>query len=150
MRKKILLLAGLVVTPLLVACTSNEQENNLSTSINYDYDMVSDYHISFQDILSQEDDEYFAYIYSKSCRHCMNIKNEVIEFALGGHYPLYFVTYSNEIKVTRDIDSTIGAKDVNDIAILGTPTLLQIENASLIMNVAGEEDVLDVLNSYKK
>ena len=54
--------------------------------------------------------------------------------------------YSKEIPTTSNVAETIGKEKVEEISILGTPTLLNISNGSLALNIAGEKEILDYLN----
>ena len=54
--------------------------------------------------------------------------------------------YSKEIPTLSNVAETIGKEKVEEISILGTPTLLNISNGSLALNIAGEKEILDYLN----
>ena len=100
--------------------------------------------INWSDILIQNKDTYYVYIYSLTCTHCQELKNSIIEEALSRN-DIYFVKGSNKDVVKNDVSYTIGATDVENIAILGYPTLLKISNKTLVQNIAGNSKIIDTL-----
>ena len=143
--RKIFLLMGLVI--LLMGCkksvTSSETVSSSETVI-YDYDVVQDKMIDWNNLFSIEKDKYSVYIYSTRCGHCNEIKQDVISHALNDD-SFYFVEYNQSIPITDNIEPTIGKSSVEDISILGTPTLLVIENKILIKNIAGAKAILEAI-----
>ena len=110
-----------------------------------DYEDVSDYHIFWQDIFKQELDNYLVYIYSKKCSHCNAVKEEVISYALYVKN-VFFIEFCDDVVVSSDITKTIGASRIEDLSILGTPTLIAIEDYIVKENIAGESAVLAFIN----
>ena len=142
---KIFLLIGL--TFLLVGCkksVTSSEITSISETIAYDYDVVQEKMIMWNDLFSIEKEKYSTYIYSTRCGHCNEIKQEVISHALNDD-SFYFVEYNQNIPITDNVESTIGKSSVEDISILGTPTLLVIENKILIKNIAGAKAILEAI-----
>ena len=142
---KIFLLIGL--TFLLVGCkksVTSSEITSISETIAYDYDVVQEKMIMWNDLFSIEKEKYSKYIYSTRCGHCNEIKQEVISHALNDD-SFYFVEYNQNIPITDNVESTIGKSSVEDISILGTPTLLVIENKILIKNIAGAKAILEAI-----
>ena len=67
-----------ITSILILGCSPNKE----AKAIEYDYSDVADLTICWNDILSVESDKYFAYIYSRTCGHCNEIKQDVITYAL--------------------------------------------------------------------
>ena len=142
---KIFLLIGL--TFLLVGCkksVTSSEITSISETIAYDYDVVQEKMIMWNDLFSIEKEKYSTYIYSTRCGHCNEIKQEVISHALNDD-SFYFVEYNQNIPITDNVEPTIGKSSVEDISILGTPTLLVIENKILIKNIAGAKAILEAI-----
>lgn len=142
----------LVAIPLLLgSCALNKKEEKINTSdivipeADHEYFEVEDMYINWSDILVQNNNTYYVYIYSTTCNHCKELKNWIIEKALE-RGDIYFLKGSNEIEIKTDVSQTIGATNVKDIAILGYPTLLKIDNKTLVKNVAGNSQILSLLN----
>ena len=142
---KIFLLIGL--TFLLVGCkksVTSSEITSISETIAYDYDVVQEKMIMWNDLFSIEKEKYSTYIYSTRCGHCNEIKQEVISHALNDD-SFFFVEYNQNIPITDNVEPTIGKSSVEDISILGTPTLLVIENKILIKNIAGAKAILEAI-----
>ncbi len=131
---------------LLLACQSERNEPIYELS----YDDYLDSSIVYEDMFSQKEDEYFVYIYSKSCSHCEAIKNDVLSFLKEDIVPVYLLRYTKDIRVNQDIELTIGVSDINDFYIAGTPTLVHIYEHCVLNNVVGEVDVINYINLYNK
>ena len=142
----------LLFLPLLISltgCQSStlsavESESFLSLLSEHNYDEIETKNILWDDLFDQTSDDYYVYVYSKTCSHCNNIKDTVIETALN-YENFFFVNFNQDIPILESIDTTIGAKEVDDVGILGTPTLLEIYFQTLILNVAGEDQVVKKL-----
>ena len=116
------------------------------TEKEYDYSDFEDCFISWENALNCAESQYFVYIFSKTCHACKEIKNDVLNYAAREKYSFYFVEYSNEIPSGEDIDQTIGAKYIKDVYIRGIPSLLEIENGQVALNIAGTTEILKFLN----
>lgn len=137
----------LLVTLTLLSCSKVELQTSEETTIcsSYDYDYFASRTIDFNNIFNFDYD-YEVYIFSKSCRHCENIKDLVLSYALLNN-DLYFVEFSNSIPLTNDISSTIGVDRYEDVYILGTPTLLVIKSKVLTANIAGEKNITNYIET---
>lgn len=133
----------------LCSCSSNEEvSTDKNKQIVYGYDDVMNYQILFDDIFSQNENLYFVYIYSKTCGHCNQIKNDILKYRLEENKPLYFLEYNESIPISDDVSSTINSKSIFDVCILGTPTLLTIYEKTLVSNVAGTNKILKEIALY--
>ncbi len=138
-----------LMIPFLVSCTSvKEIESKESLVVApHDYNEVSEKMIEWQDIFKQEDSFYYCYIFSKTCSHCNSIKDYVIDYALRKNN-MYFIEYKNNIPIIGDVSKTIESTSIETVGILGTPTLLELFNHTLISNVAGEKNILQKLQIH--
>ena len=112
----------------------------------HDYSEVVDRTILWEETFNQEPYSYYCYIYSKTCSHCQEIKDIVIDYALN-HADFYFIEYNKSIPVFNDVSRTIGATDTEHAGILGTPTLYYLINNTLIENIAGSQNVVKKLQN---
>ena len=71
-----------------------------------DYQIVNDNQINWQDVLSQEDENYFVFVYSETCSNCHDIQEEIINFAIDKVVPTYFVDTkkSGDVTISKDVD----------------------------------------------
>ena len=129
----------LLVFPLLMCSCSNKSEIK---EIVYSYDMVREKHIEWNNLFSVNDNDYFVYIYSNSCGHCNEIKKDVIEACLNGKLDLYFVAYTNDIPIIDDSESVIGKNEIDDMGIIGTPTLFHINDFAITEQFIGAKSIL--------
>ena len=143
MKKKLLSLTFILLT-LLSSCSIT----NHSDLIYEDYNQLEEYQITWRDLFLQSNSEYFVYIYSLSCLHCQNIKEEVINFVISEKYPTYLIEYTKDIPISNNVEDCIGSSSYVEVTIKGTPSLLQIKNGYLILNAAGSKEILSVLDYY--
>lgn len=127
----------LLFLPFLIGC---KQQKPL------DYDSFPDRVIEFKELYNQNHDDYYVYIFSYSCGHCEDFKEEVLNI-IKNNETMYLVKYSKEIKISSNVDNTIGAKSVEEVSILGTPTLLEIREGALVTNVAGKTEIRKIVSS---
>ena len=133
---------------LCTASCTNTDVSQTSEKIYHDYDEIEGKTILWNQLFEQEQNHYYSYIYSPRCGHCNEIKQEVIDYGLK-HDDFYFILYSNDIPVDYEIETTIGKTDINDVFILGTPSLIEIKNSVVINNVAGSNSILMTLSKQK-
>ena len=127
---------------LLSACI---RINDKDLPKEHSYEEVNHLKIAYNTMFSQANQAYFVYFYSFYCGHCEHIKNDVIEFALSDKHPIYFVEYTSEIPILSNVENTIGAKNISDFGILGTPTIAVIKDYEVRKNIAGESNILSLL-----
>ena len=71
------------------------------------------------------------------CHHCNELKNDIIEFALNGQEHIYFIQESIDFVISDNIDNTIGISSIENMAILGFPSLVYINNSRVMENIGG-------------
>lgn len=141
----IALLSILAISFLSHSCNN---ENKFSSISEHEYSEVSDKIIEFDACFAVNETDYYIYIFSPYCGHCRKIQNTIIEFSLRELFPIYFVYYIEEIKVTNDVFLTIGASSISELAILGVPTLIYIEDKIVKFNIAGAGQILKIIEPY--
>ena len=128
----------------LVSCQHEETSIDSKEEIEHDYDEISDKEITWEEMFMIEKAQYLIYFYSPTCSHCKEIKNEIIDYALSKDN-FYFLRYSDDVIIAPEIKSTIGATSIDEVAILGTPSLIEIIDGVLSSNIAGSKAILDFL-----
>jgi predicted bacteriocin transport accessory protein len=137
MRNKKLILTLLIIK-LLTSC-ANETT--------YSYSDIEHLEIAWNNIFFIAKPDYLIFIYSESCSHCQELTNEIIPFSLAGKYPTYYVKFTNEIPISSDVSDTYFKTKVEEIKILGTPSLLRITDGILVLNIAGTNDIKNFLKN---
>ena len=143
--KKLLLLILLGLTCCATKTKTEVFSNEDSPSVigEHSYAEVESKKIKWDQIFNQTNYQYYCYIYSPTCSHCNDIKNEVISIALERD-DFYFVEFDKKIiPISNDVTDTIGSTKVEEVSIIGTPSLLTINNEVLIENIAGSKKVIE-------
>jgi hypothetical protein len=139
--KKLLFLPTLLF--LLCYCSANKTV----AAIEYDYSDVSNLTICWNDILSLSKDDYYVYIYSSTCSHCNEIKQEVISFALRNYGDLYFVSFNKDIPIINDRNEPLEKDSVGDLGIVGTPSMFRIIEHVVKENYVGKKEIVETLTN---
>ena len=141
----------LLVVAMIASCTPKESQSS-NKNASKEYGIVTDQEILLADCLSQKEENYIIFFHSDKCEHCKQIIEDVTEFASLNILKTYFVNVAkseNKIKICQPIDLTIGVTDVNDLAIVGTPSIAEVENGMTIANAPGKESCLTYLNEQR-
>ena len=112
----------------------------------YDYDDVTRL-CKWSDVFKQDEAEYLVYLYSKTCGHCVEIKQEMIAFYLSEKVTTYF-SEVNEDTVFGSKTNLIGINKIEDFHIFGTPFLVEIKKWTVSNYFAGVNSILEFIN-YK-
>lgn len=144
--KKIL---PMFLIPLLLGCTKTKRTSNDETSsiAIFDYSDVAHLTIEWNKILNQEEQNYFAYIYSNQCGHCKEIKQDVINYALNGEKKIYFIAYTKEIPIITNAMNNIGVDNYEQLGIIGTPTLFEINEGIVAECYTGSSSIIKTLTN---
>ena len=133
------------------SCTGSKSESSNKNAIQ-EYGIISQQEINLADCLSQNEEDYLVFFHSETCGHCKEIIEDVIAFAESNIIKTYFLNVSkSENKVERCLrdEIEIGIDNVDDLKIVGTPTIVEVENGVTTANVAGKESCLAFLNEQK-
>ena len=134
---------------LLSGCQKEENNSDYSIIIEYDYKDVEHLHIEWKDVLSQEAINYYVYIYSLTCGHCKEAKPYILEAALNSDRSIYFVSYTKEIPIITNAELNIGVTNYEELGIIGTPTLFEIESNMVSACYTGSVAIIETLtNNY--
>lgn len=150
MKLKVCILPFLTMA-LFASCSPAQSEySNKNTSS--EYEINANLLISWDDCLNQKESHYLVFFYSKSCQHCHQIMGDVLSFSESNIVKTYFLDTkdpNNNVQLSNDIDKTIGVSKTDELFIVGTPTLLEIEDGYVKANVPGKEDCLSLLNELR-
>lgn len=122
-----------------------KSNNSVEVAQNHDYNEVKNKTINFDEIFKQKNEQYFVYFYSLTCSHCGLIKNQMIEYGLS-HENIYFVQASEDVKISENTDSVVGATSIEEISILGYPSLLEINQKVCVFITSGSDNIISKLN----
>ena len=141
----------LLITAMFASCSPVESEQMSKNAVS-EYKEIKLDQIDWPDCLKQEEDHYLVFFYSDTCPHCHEIIGDVIEFSLSDIAKLYFLNTketSVKVPISNDIDLTIGVETIDDLFIMGTPTIIEVEEWSVKANVAGKDNCLTFLNEQR-
>lgn len=136
---------------ILGGCSLTKKESKIDIKnveipeVDHEYFEVTELTINWADILIQNNDTYYVYIYSQNCTHCQELKNYMIETALKRD-DIFFVRGTSKDTIKTDVSTSIGATKTEDICILGYPSLLEISEKTVVKNVAGKAKIIDLLS----
>ena len=136
---------------LLQTCDVSQKQldyksnNSVEIIHNHDYSEIKNKTINFDEIFDQKNEQYFVYFYSLTCSHCSLIKNQMIEYGLS-HENIYFVQASEDVTITENTDSVVGATSIEEILILGYPSLLEIDQKVCVFITSGSDNIISKLN----
>jgi len=133
----------------LISCGTIENNTEIEEET-IDQINESDYPIEkliiWADALTKEG-EYFAYIFSRKCFYCNQIKEAVITFSELCQIGFYFIEFTDGIPIANETDLTIGKKEISEIFIKGVPSLMKVKNGEVVANYAGAKEILDIITN---
>lgn len=139
--KRILFIATML---LLSSCHETELPNEERV---YDYKDVQDRFIEWKDVLAQEKENYFVYVFSYSCGHCKDIKQDILKKTIIDGWDIYYVEYTSDILIVDSNMPYIGITDYQKLGIIGTPTLFEISSGAVKDRFTGSKEIIDTLYS---
>ena len=138
---------SLLSIPLITSCTPTEESASQYKAFK-EFQVVVDNSIKWQNILNQEEKSYIIFFYSETCAYCHEMQSEVVDFAITCPLKTYFLDTS-ETQIPIDPEKKIGATNYEEASITGTPTILEVENATITANIAGIDGCLTYLNEQR-
>ena len=143
----------LLVPFSLCGCQKKGQEKQEEPSEHVEphYNEVENLHINWSDLFRQSEDTYYAYVYFVTCTPCSYLREKVVGVAQSGKTHLYFVMPSDDVPFTSDLDlamSSLGKKDVKDVYIYSTPTLIEITDKAISLYTREYSEIDNFLNSF--
>lgn len=125
--------------------TSTSDSSSPVISFDHSYSEVDDLMIEWNQIFEKKLDYYLVYIFASWCNHCNSIKNDIIEYALNRD-DFYFINEpSDEATFKNNVTNTIGLTSVTGLAILGYPTLLEIDGHKLTKNISSVDSIAEFI-----
>ncbi len=123
---------------LLVGCHSPA----VSSSNDYDYSQIDLWLMDWDNLFETDATHYYVLVFSLGCQHCLALEDQAVAYALGEkEIPLFFIQATPEIPIGTRIEGTFGATTVDEVFIIGWPTLIEIRWGVLIGQSVGEEEV---------
>ena len=141
----------LLLVAVFTSCSSSKSESSSKNAIQ-EYEIVRKQEINLDDCLSQIEEKYLIFFHSETCPHCQEIIEDVIAFAESNIIKTYFLDVSKkENKINRCSFEEIeaGIDRVENLKIVGTPSIIEVEKGITTVNVAGKSACLAFLNEQK-
>lgn len=153
MKNKLFLL---IFIPFLSSCNNLKSATTIYPSVSWDEDYevehfyyeIKDYEIEWDQIFDIELNEYYVYFYSKTCGHCSELKNWIIQKRIE-NCAIYFIEDNENIKFLQDISQTIGSNNLKNFGILGFPSIIKIINKTIVSNVGGIANIKNLIEGSK-
>lgn len=123
----------------LTCCTKTNQKKE------FDYDDYKSNIILFDRVFSVDSKKYYVYLFSKSCLHCNQIKDDIFKFIDRKIIELYLLEYYEEIPINYNVENTIGVSNINGLFFRGTPSVVEIVNHVVSNNIIGSNAVIEFL-----
>ena len=141
----------LFLAALFTSCTpANSEQTSISSSS--EHTIPVNRQIIWTDCLNREETNYLVFFYSETCSHCHEIMGDVLEFSTENIIKIYFSDINKggtKIPIATNIDDTLGISDINEFFIAGTPTIVEVNEATVFANVAGKDACLTFLNEQR-
>ena len=147
-----LLFIPLFLAVVITSCSPRKGES-MSVDSSEEYVIEDEQEIFLDDCLSQKEERYVVFFHSDTCKQCQEIKGDVIAFAYENITKTYFLNIAkpgNKPTICPIDEVRVGADKVEDIAIAGTPTIIEVENGIVIANVPGKDACLTFMNEQRK
>ena len=140
-------IVSLLSISLITSCTPSEESVPQYKTFKQ-FQVVVDNSIEWPNILNQEENNYIIFFYSETCAYCHEMQEEVIDFAITCPLKTYFLdAVENDVPI--DSDKKIGVSNYEEASINGTPSILEVENATIVANISGIDDCLTYLNEQR-
>lgn len=138
-----LLFVSLTSLAIVASCSPIRETTNNKNVIEQE-EIIKNQSISWFDALNQKENNYIIFVYSETCGYCHDMMDEIIDFAKSEILVTYFINSQiYKVPISNEIKENIA--DINQLSILGTPTILEIENKIVVNNIAGIDKCLNFL-----
>ena len=141
----------LLLVAVFTSCSPSKSESSSKNAIK-EYGIITEQEVYLDDCLSQKEEEYLIFFHSETCGHCREIIEDVVAFAESNIIKTYFLDVSKkENKINRCTfeEIEVGIDQVENLKIVGTPTIVGVEKGVTTANVAGKNACLSFLNEQK-
>ena len=130
----------LFLLPLLLVSSCSPINVSKSESCNMIYSNIKKC-CQWNEMLNQEENEYYTYIYSETCGFCR--KAETYIKKLNEAFLVYYVLFSESIPIKSERENLEGVDDINSLFIIGTPTLFKIVHKKVEKCYVGLNEIQD-------
>ena len=138
-----LLFVSLTSLAIVVSCSPSRETTNNKNVIEQE-EIIKNQSISWLDALNQKENNYIIFVYSETCGYCHDMMDEIIDFAKSEILVTYFINSQiYKVPISNEIKENIA--DINQLSILGTPTIIEIDNKIVVNNIAGIDKCLNFL-----
>ena len=144
-------LKSLLFIPLIVLSGCAKQKEPEEPKQEPHYEEVENLHIKWENLFNQEDDKYYAYIYSVTCVPCSMLREQVIEFAKASYVHFYFIYPSDEIPFVENpaqADGSIGASSIENVYCYSTPCLIEITDHTITNYSRDHYEIKDFMETF--
>ena len=111
----------------------------INPTLDYDsFDTLTNY----QQINTMPEDQYFVYFYGTNCGHCVEIKEQVLQFANENDagMKVYFLESYGAQGYNNIVDPDTGSP------MNGTPTLITVVNGNILDLSIGKYEITDTID----
>lgn len=138
-----LLFVSLTSLAIVASCSPIRETTNNKNVIEQE-EIIKNQSISWFDALNQKENNYIVFVYSETCGYCHDMMDEIIDFAKSEILVTYFINSQiYKVPISNEIKENIA--DINQLSILGTPTIIEIDNKIVVNNIAGIDKCLNFL-----
>jgi len=111
----------------------------------FEYDLWMTKRILWENILFQPEKDYLVYIYSTECGYCHQIKQEALCFYQKTTQPMYVIFDDENITYIpgENMEKMIGIDKVENLALLGVPSLVFVVKAKVAKILVGAKNISD-------
>lgn len=139
-------IVSLLSIGLITACSHSENTSE-SFKAYKEFEIVANNSITWPEILNQEEKEYIIFFYSETCAYCHEMQKEVVDFAITCPLKTYFLNTSETVPIKEE--KVINVKNYEEASITGSPSILEVKEATITANIAGIDDCLTYLNEQR-
>ena len=140
-------IVSLLSIGLITACSPSENTSE-SFKAYKEFEIVENNSITWPEILNQEEIEYIIFFYSETCAYCHEMQKEVVDFAITCPLKTYFLNTSENTVPIKE-EKVINVKNYEEASITGSPSILEVKEATITANIAGIDDCLTYLNEQR-
>ena len=140
-------IVSLLSIGLITACSLSENTSE-SFKAYKEFEIVVNNSITWPEILNQEEKVYIIFFYSETCAYCHEMQKEVVNFAITCPLKTYFLNTSENTVPIKE-EKVINVKNYEEASITGSPSILEVKEATITANIAGIDDCLTYLNEQR-
>ena len=142
----------LLLAAVFTSCSPSKSESTSKNAVQ-EYEIVNKQEISLSECLSQKEEQYLVFFHSDTCGHCKEIIEDVVLFAASDIMKMYFLNVTkNENKINRcpADEITTGIDRVDNLKIVGTPTIIEVEEGDSCPICGASPDRLEPLEEKEE